>query len=118
VSNKPDHRGEHVISRKVHYAGKVGLPPLPCMFVCVFLHNFAHETAGAACIRLSLHPLLKRVGRSPASLGRIAPRDRKGVSLAKYFASERVKTLPNLRPFGQFGRMSTNSTNQAGAAVP
>jgi hypothetical protein len=24
VSNKPDHRGEHVISRKVHYAGDVG----------------------------------------------------------------------------------------------
>jgi hypothetical protein len=27
------------------------------MLVCVFLHNFAHETAGAARIRLSLRPL-------------------------------------------------------------
>jgi hypothetical protein len=28
--------------------------------VCVFLHKFAHETAGAARIRLSLRPLLAR----------------------------------------------------------
>jgi hypothetical protein len=27
------------------------------MLVCVFLHKFAHETAGAARIRLSLRPL-------------------------------------------------------------
>jgi hypothetical protein len=26
--------------------------------VCVFLHKFAHETAGAARIRLSLRPLI------------------------------------------------------------
>ena len=27
------------------------------MLVCAFLHNFAHETAGAARTRLSLRPL-------------------------------------------------------------
>src|SRR5258708_35537748 len=30
------------------------------MLVCVFLHNFAHETAGAARIRHSPRPLISR----------------------------------------------------------
>ena len=45
------------------------------MLVCVFLVHLAHETAGAACIRLSLcPPLLGRV-RTDAKLGRMAPRE-------------------------------------------
>jgi hypothetical protein len=46
------------------------------MLVCVFLHNFAHETAGAARIRLSLRPLFGEAGIFFADLGRIAPRER------------------------------------------
>ena len=47
------------------------------MLVCVFLHNFAHETAGAARIRLSLRPLFVEGEEfSLQTLGRIAPRER------------------------------------------
>jgi hypothetical protein len=54
------------------------------MLVCVFLHNFAHETAGAARIRLSLRPLfvegkefsLQTSGES--RLGNAAPRLQSG----------------------------------------
>ena len=37
--------------------GKPGCLRWTCMLVCVFLCNFAHETAGAARTRLSLRPL-------------------------------------------------------------
>jgi hypothetical protein len=42
---------------------------------CAFLCRFAHETAGAARIRLSLHPLVFRRVEIHAKLGRIAPRE-------------------------------------------
>src|SRR3979409_1873041 len=49
------------------------------MLVCVFLCNFAHETAGAACTRHSLRPLFS--GRKiHARLARIAPRECETVS--------------------------------------
>ena len=50
------------------------------MLVCVFLCTVAHETAGAACTRCSLRPLIKRVRKFLANLGRIVPRDREVVS--------------------------------------
>jgi hypothetical protein len=48
------------ISVKTTAQGKSDCLRWTCMLVCVFLHNFAHETAGAARIRLSLRPLLLR----------------------------------------------------------
>jgi hypothetical protein len=44
------------------------------MLVCALLVLIAHETAGAACTRHSLHPLIE--GDRLANLGRVAPRDR------------------------------------------
>ena len=49
------------------------------MLVCVFLCNFAHETAGAARTRLSLRPLAIEGGKSTQKLGCIAPRECEGV---------------------------------------
>jgi len=48
------------------------MPPLPCMLVCAFYAQIAHEIAGAACTRLSLRPLLFVEGGSYARLGRIS----------------------------------------------
>jgi len=39
------------------------------MLVCVFLCNFAHETAGAARTRLSLRPLVIEGVKRPQSSG-------------------------------------------------
>jgi hypothetical protein len=49
------------------------------MLVCVFLHNFAHETAGAARIRLSLLPLVFE-GKGFAKLGQTVSRERERMS--------------------------------------
>src|SRR6202049_2257091 len=49
------------------------------MLVCVFLCTVAHETAGAACTRCSLRPLIGEGGNLTANLGRNAPRDREVV---------------------------------------
>src|ERR1700730_4013756 len=49
------------------------------MLVCGSLHNFAHETAGAARTRSSLRPLIGGQGDLIAKLGRKTPRDREGV---------------------------------------
>ena len=46
------------ISVKTTAQGKSDCLRWTCMLVCVFLHSFAHETAGAARIRLSLRPLI------------------------------------------------------------
>ena len=50
------------------------------MLVCVFLCKFAHETAGAARIRLSLRPLVFLEGVNDAKLGRLAPRQCEAMS--------------------------------------
>src|ERR1700686_1089908 len=58
------------------------------MLVCVSLHNFAHETAGAARTRHSLLPFLR--GRTfVQNFGRMAPRDREAVFNAKLSTSSR-----------------------------
>ena len=52
--------------------------------VCSCAHSFvhiAHETAGAARIRHSLRPLTIEGEEFPANLGRIASREREGVSI-------------------------------------
>jgi hypothetical protein len=49
------------------------------MLVCAFHHFIAHETAGAARIRLSLRPLTGEGVTSMANLGRNTPRDREAV---------------------------------------
>ena len=45
------------------------------MLVCALPTTIAHGTAGAACTRFSLRPLVSEGGKSNANLGRIAPRD-------------------------------------------
>jgi hypothetical protein len=72
--NKPAHRGEHEISRnplrresRIASAG----PVCSCAF---FATRSAHETAGAACIRLPCALLLLRVAID-AKLGRNPRRD-------------------------------------------
>src|SRR6266576_4874807 len=76
VATKPGHRGEHEVSRnpsrresRIASAGPV------CSCAHFFVH-IAHETAGAARIRLSLRPLLRRRAEAYAKLGHIVPRER------------------------------------------
>ena len=77
---KAVHRGEHDISRKAIAQGKPGCLRWTCMLVCALPSHIAHETAGAACTRLSLRPLIGEGGNLTANLGRNAPRDRETVS--------------------------------------
>jgi hypothetical protein len=72
---KAGHRGEREVSRnpsrresRIASAGPV------CSCAHFFVH-IAHETAGAARIRLSLRPLLFGRVKGLANLGRIAPRE-------------------------------------------
>jgi hypothetical protein len=50
------------------------------MLVCVFLHKFAHETAGAARTRLSLRPLVFEGDKVFAKLGQTVSRERERTS--------------------------------------
>src|ERR1700716_3136615 len=79
VTNKPDHRGEHEVSRKPSRAGMPGLTgePVVTTLVCFLLC-----TRGCGCIgaRHSPRPLIS--GRKiQAHLGRIAPRECGNTSL-------------------------------------
>jgi len=63
------------------------MPPLDLYArVRVFMRKIAHETAGAACTRLSLRPLFQVEGGSYAKLGRISA------------ARTRTHTLPRRGP--------------------
>jgi hypothetical protein len=62
------------------------LPPLNLYARVRFLHIFARETAGAACTRLSLRPLISRRETSH-NLGRIAPQERNLVAAFAFIAS-------------------------------
>ena len=80
------------------------------MLVCVFLHNFAHETPGAARIRLSLRPLFaegkefslqtsgaSRRGNANVCPQKRLPRDAKIIREAAAYwivRSSRTMTLP------------------------
>jgi hypothetical protein len=52
------------------------MPPLPCMLVCAFSAQIAHETAGAACTRLSLRPCFSWRAEVTQSSGAFQPRER------------------------------------------
>src|SRR5258705_7306162 len=58
VTRRIRRRGERGISRKAIAQGMPECSDCTCMLVCVSLRTFAHETAGAACTRHSLLPLL------------------------------------------------------------
>ena len=53
-------RGDHVISRKATAQGKSDVLRWTCMLMRALSVHIAHETAGAARIRLSLRPLIER----------------------------------------------------------
>ena len=80
VARKPGHRGEHEISRKpLRRESRIASAGPVCS--CAFFRAIrAHETAGAARIRLSLRPLVFQRAAIDAKLGRIAPRDREFTS--------------------------------------
>src|SRR5207245_10103093 len=71
--NKPAHRGEHEVSRNPLRRESRIASAEPVCSCAPFLCSLAHETAGAACIRLPCALLLLRV-KIDATLGRIAPR--------------------------------------------
>ena len=56
---KPDRRGEHEIIRQAIAQGMSDVLRCPVCSCAPFLHDFAHETAGAARIRHSLLPHLR-----------------------------------------------------------
>src|ERR1700756_3841639 len=64
------------------------------MLVCVSLHNFAHETAGAACIRHS--PLPRFGAKRFAKPGRNAPRECGGV-FGRHCEERQRRSNPFLR---------------------
>src|SRR6202022_1525592 len=57
VTNKPDHRGEHEVSRKTIACGNAGCSGATVVTTLVCYLHFAHEAAGAAGIRHSPRPL-------------------------------------------------------------
>ena len=59
VTRKPDRRGEHEAAVKTIAQGKSDCLRWTCMLVGVLFVQFAHGTAGAARIRLSLRPLIR-----------------------------------------------------------
>ena len=73
------HRGDHEVSRKATAQGRPGCSACTCMLVCSLFAQIARETAGAACTRSSLHPLL-REGEIEANLGQNMSRDREVTS--------------------------------------
>jgi hypothetical protein len=103
VARKPGHRGEHDISRKPpRRESRIASAGPVCS--CAFFLFRAHETAGAARIRLSLHPLLFWRVAIDAKLGRIAPRDREFTSAmrAVMTRSDRCASTPPSQPKRSF----------------
>src|SRR5215207_1196754 len=73
-------REERAISRQTIAQGRPDALRWTCMLVCALLCAIAHETAGAARTRSSLRPLFRRGPSNQAQLGRVAPRERTGIS--------------------------------------
>src|SRR3977135_3413496 len=89
VTKKPDHRGEHEVSRKTIARG---VPGNPGVTVVTTLVCFLLCTRGCGRIRRPAFPapsLAEGVAR-PANLGRIAPRECGGVSLRHCERSEAI----------------------------
>jgi hypothetical protein len=57
--NKPAHRGEHEVSRKAIAQGMSECFRSPVCSCAPIAQLLAHETAGAACTRHSLRPLMR-----------------------------------------------------------
>jgi hypothetical protein len=74
VTRRIRRRGEHDISRKPLRRECRSASAEPVCSCALSLHNFAHETAGAARTRHSLLPLF-RGDRVYSNLGQIAPRE-------------------------------------------
>ena len=85
VATKPDRLGEHEAAVKTIAQGKSDCLRWTCMLVGVLFVQFAHGTAGAARIRLSLRPLFGGARIFLAKLGRSAPRDRRPAPLGAPF---------------------------------
>jgi hypothetical protein len=101
VSNKPDHRGERAIAVKTIAQGKSDCLRCPVCSCAFFLHKFAHETAGAARIRLSLRPLFfGRVRHIRSNLGRGASRECEGASIDSSLRAQRSNLPIRLRRHG------------------
>src|SRR5205823_13865138 len=73
-------REERAISRQTIAQGRPDALRWTCMLVCALLCAIAHETAGAARTRSSLHPLTLEGASEQVQLGRVAPRERTGIS--------------------------------------
>ena len=73
-------RGERAISRQTIAQGRPDALRWTCMLVCALLCAIAHETAGAARTRSSLRPLIPERASGQVQLGRVAPRERAGIS--------------------------------------
>ena len=73
-------QGERAISRQTIAQGRPDALRWTCMLVCALFVHIAHETAGAARTRSSLRPLIPEGASEQAQLGRVAPRERVGIS--------------------------------------
>src|SRR4030081_3544349 len=111
VTKKPDHRGEHEVSRKTIARGMPGRSGVTVVTnSCAFY--FAHEAAGASGARHSLRPLNSESGTFPAKLARkAAARSRSRV--------RRHCVLPSLRAVsGVIARsIATKQSNLSFAAL-
>ena len=89
------HRGELEASRKAIAQGRPGCSRWTCMLVCRLLPcALARETAGAACTRSSLRPLIFEEGIEMQNFGRIAPRDREVVFVSA--ASMKIESVARM----------------------
>src|ERR1700722_280004 len=94
----PVHQGDHGGAVKTIAQGMPCDSGGPCECACVFSF-IAREAAGASSIRHSLRPLLPEAREILAKLGRVASRDREGMSIpviasgAKQSRSRRVEGL-------------------------
>ncbi|SHG09142.1 hypothetical protein SAMN05444169_0482 [Bradyrhizobium erythrophlei] len=77
VARKPGHRGEREVSRKPSRRESRMFPVEPVVLPPCF---FCTGPTGAIGTRLSLRPLFTRWAKTDTKLGRIAPRERGGMS--------------------------------------
>ena len=74
--------GRAEVSRKAIAQGRPGVPRCTCMLVCASLCAIAHETAGAACTRSSLRPLIREGKTKMQTSGDRAARSRSYIHLS------------------------------------
>jgi hypothetical protein len=79
VARKPDHRGDHDISRKTIAQGRPECLRWTCMLVCVFFAQLHTRPRVQRAPGLPCALNLRRAGSFLAHLGQIMPRDREAV---------------------------------------